>query len=167
MIRKLNRLVPPGINAVPVILLSVAGLILSGFTAFGGFLSEFIHFYGQITELDADGKRVFIADSRMQPLTNFNSEFDVFKIYFVCMALVGVYFFFYHFIGARSIYTMRRLRNPLEFYARCLILPVSFTVFGIALVYVLNLIYIEIYLALVPEECMYPWWDANIWRDLL
>lgn len=167
MTRKLSRLVPTGIGAAPVILIFLAGLVLSGFTAFSSFLAAFLHYYGQITYYDEAGSKGFRSDAVMQPLTSFNSEFDIFKLYFVCMALAGVYFFIYHFAGSKSIYTMRRLKNPLELYVRCFAVPVIFILLGIALVYLLNLIYISIYASLVPEECMHPGWNADIWRDLL
>lgn len=167
MTRKSSRLVPAGIGIKPVVLVSLSGLVLCGFTAFMAFLERFMYFYGKITSYDDAGNRVFSGDEKMQPLISFNANFDIFKIFFLCMALLGVYFFLHHFIGSKSIYTMRRLKNPLEFYIRCLAVPVIFIILGIALIYILNFIYIEIYLALVPEEYLYPWWNANIWRDLL
>lgn len=167
MTRKSSRLVPPGIKIKPVVLLSLSGLVLCGFTAFGVFWERFTYFYSKITYYDDAGNRGFFDYPKMEPLTNFNANFDVFKIFFSCMALLGVYFFLHHFIGSKSIYTMRRLKNPLELYVRCLAVPVIFIILGIALIYILNFIYIEIYLALVPEDSMNPWWNANIWRDLL
>ncbi len=167
MTRKLSKLAPPGINPVTVLLLSGAGLILCGFTAFGIFWDRFIYFADKISYYDDAGNRKFYESAKMEPLTNFNSEFEVFEIFFACMAVLVVYFWLSHFIGSKSIYTMRRLRNPFELYLRCLAVPVTSVILGIALIYLLNYIYIKIYLATIPEHCLYPWWNANIWRDLL
>lgn len=167
MTHKSSRIVPVGINAKPVVLLSVAGLVMCGFNAFGIFWDRFINFYDNVAFYDEAGRKGFYEDVKMEPLTSFNANFGIFKIYFAALALLGVYLFLHHFIGSKSIYTMRRLRNPLELYARCLSVPVIFIILGIVLIYTLNFIYIEIYQALVPESCMYPWWDANIWRNLL
>ncbi len=167
MMCKLRKIVPPGINAKPVVLLSLSGLIVSILISYWWFFVEFFNFYGKISYFDDAGNRCFYDHPKMQPLTDFNANFDVFEIYFVFMALISVYFFLYHFIGSKSVYTMKRLKNPLEFYVRCLAVPVTFIILGVALIYLLNFSYIKIYLYLVPEKSLYPWWDANIWRDLL
>lgn len=166
MTRKLRKIVPVGINKKPVLILSIAGLVFCVLTSFGIFLSEFLYFYSKIYYFD-EGVRHFYDHPKMEPLTSFNSNFDIFEIYFVCMALLAVYFCIYHFMGSKSIYTMRRLKNPLELYVRCLAVPATFIILGIALIYLMNFIYIKIYLYYVPEDSLFPWWNRDIWRDLL
>lgn len=167
MTRKSSILLPAGINPVPVLCLSLSGLVLCFFISFGGFYSNFSYHFNKITYYDEAGNRYFYESARMTPLNEFHQTFDVFRIFFICMALLTLYFFIHHFMGAKSIYLMRRLKNPLELYIRCLVIPVASVLLGIALVYLLNFIFIEIYTSAVPEEYMYPWWNENIWRDLL
>ncbi len=167
MMRKLRKILPVGVKPKPVISLSVIGIISCVLYSGWDFLMRFFNFYGKITFYDDAGNKGFYDYPKMEPLTNFNATFDVFKIFFVCMALMAVYFYLHHLMGSKSIYTMRRLKNPLELYVRCLAVPVIFIIFSIALIYLMNFIYIEFYLALVPEKSLHPGWNANIWRDLL
>lgn len=167
MMGKISKILPVGVKPKPVISLSVIGIICCVLFSGWEFLMKFFNFYGKITFYDESGNKGFYDYPKMEPLTSFNATFDVFKIFFVCMALMAVYFYMHHHIGAKSIYTMRRLKNPLELYVRCLTVPVIFILLGFALIYFMNFIYIEFYLALVPEKNLQPWWDADIWRNLL
>ncbi len=167
MIRKLSRLLPVGVRVGPVLIPSILGLIVCGISALWMFWLKFMNSYSKICSIDAMGNRVFTEYAKMEPLTSFNWNFEFFDAFFICMGLLAVYFFIYHFMGAKSIYTMRRLKNPLELYVRCLIIPVTFIILGIALIYLMTFVYIKIYLFLVPEECLFPWWNKDIWRDLL
>ena len=167
MTRKLSKLVPMGVSAKPVFVLSVIGLVACVITSFFSFWTKFINYYSKICYYDDSGVRHFNDHPKMEPFSSFNANFDAFEIYFACLAFLAVYFFVHHFVGSKSIYTMRRLKNPLELYVRCLAVPVVFIVLGIALIYLLNFIYIKIYLFLVPEDSLFPWWNKDIWRGLL
>ena len=167
MTRKLSNSVPVGVSAKPVFIISVVGLVFCLITSVVSFWMKFMNYYNDICYYDDAGVRHFNDHPKMAPFSSFNANFDAFEIYFVCMALLAAYFFVHHFVGSKSIYTMRRLKNPLELYVRCLAVPVVFIILGIALIYLLNFIYIEIYLFLVPEDSLFPWWNKDIWRGLL
>ncbi len=167
MTHKLSKLVPVGINAKPVLMLSIAGIVLCSLISFSQFYTKLMNSLNEISRFDDSGNRVFSQYAKMDTFASINSNFYVFRIFFLCFVLFAVYCFLYHFIGSKSLYTMRRLKNPLELYLRCLAVSVIFILLGVALIYLLNFICIKIYLSAVPEESLHPLWDKDIWRDLL
>ena len=67
-------------------------------------------------------------------------------------------------MGSKSVYTMKRLKNPLELYVRCYFVPLVFIAAGVISVYAMNYIFIEIYLSFIPEENLFSLWAENAWR---
>lgn len=167
MTRNLRKTVPVGISPYPATLLSFAGLLLSVIISFGNFWTKFSYNLNKLYYFDSTGNRQFTGNTKMPAFEDLSKDFEPFRFFFVLMLFMAIYFFLYHFIGAKSIYTMRRLRQPAQLYVRCLTIPVISIVCGIALIYLLNFIFMKIYISLVPEECLLPRWNANIWRDLL
>ncbi len=164
MTRKFSKLVPVGIKPVPVMLASVMGLFASAISSGMSFLSEFSFALGEISTINSEGNRIYWECKKMEPFAHVNGTFRFFEIFFLCLALWAAYCFLLHFVGSKSIYTMRRLKNPLELYVRCLIIPVTFIILGIALIYLMNFMFIKIYLYYVPEDYLFPWWDENLWE---
>lgn len=58
--------------------------------------------------------------------------------------------------GARSDYTLRRLRDPLEYCRRCLALPFVAMVLSLAVFALLTALYYQSYLRLTPPELLPP-----------
>ena len=58
--------------------------------------------------------------------------------------------------GARSDYTLRRLRDPWEYHRRCLALPLAAMVLSLAVFALLTVIYYQSYLRLTPPELLPP-----------
>ncbi len=167
MRRKLNKLVPVGVKVNPVLVLSAVGFVLCAFSALSDFYRKLFSSLNEISRIDDSGVRVFLKYARMDPFEAINSNFYYFRIFFVCLILFAAYCFLHHFMGSKSIYTMKRLKSPSELYVRCLSVPVIFIALSFAAIYLMNYIFVNIYLDVVPEECLLPWWDKNIWRDLL
>lgn len=165
MTHKLSKLLPVGINPTAVLLLSVAGLLISSIYSVMHFNSAFLRELNSISHITSSGIRIFSDNKMMEPYGGAES-FDIFKVFFICLALFSFYCFIYHFIGSKSIYTMRRLKNPTELYVRCLSVPLIFILLSIVLICLLNCIFIDIYLDLVPEENLIPGWDINLWEVL-
>lgn len=162
---KLSKLLPVGIKAPPVILIASMGLLMCTMCSIIIFHTSLLGNINDISYITATGSRIF-SDTKKMPPYNGSASFDIFKIFFVCLVLFSFYCFIYHFIGAKSFYTMRRLNNPLELYIRCLCIPFIFIIIGIMIICLLNYMFIDIYLKLVPEENLLPWWDRHLWEVL-
>ena len=165
MTRKSSILLPAGIRTAPVVLSSLIGLSMCAISAIIIFITDFNSAINRISVFDDAGKRIFLENEKMEAY-NGSASFEFFRIYFVCLAFLALYFFVYHFLGSKSIYTMRRLRNPLELYVRCLSIPVIFTLVSIALIYLMNFAFIKFYLYYVPEENLFSMWDEYLWEVL-
>ncbi len=165
MTRKLSKLVPVGVKVPPVMLISGIGLLMCAMSSIIIFISEFNHDINRISRLDMAGNRIFLENEKMEAY-NGSASFEFFKIYFVCLVLFALYCFLSHFMGSKSIYTMRRLKNPIELYLRCLSVPVMFIIISIGLIYLMNFLFIKFYLYYVPEENLFSMWDRNLWEVL-
>ena len=73
---------------------------------------------------------------------------------YIVMAAVAVMFYFYHYEGSRSIYTMKRLPNPWELWRRCLAVPLCTIVLCAVLALLLLGIYYLVYLHCTPAGCL-------------
>lgn len=165
MMHKFRKTVPVGINPVPVWLLSLAGFVSCVLTAAGSFHSDLLRALNRISDYYHEaGVRIFRQNAEMDPFKSIGSGFDIFKVYFLILIIFSVFCIAYHFMGSKSIYTMRRLKKPLELYVRCFTVPVLFIAVSIAAVYILNYSFIKSYLSVVPEENLSYLWDKNVWR---
>lgn len=165
MMHKLSKLVPVGVKITPVLLASGIGLALCIISSVISFHWEFIGDLNRISKIDMYGNRIFLEGEKMEAYKGAESFF-AFELFFLCLAAFALYCFIYHYIGAKSIYTMRRLKNPLELSVRCLSIPVIFILTGIALIYLMNYSFIKFYLYYVPEENLWSMWDKNLWEVL-
>ena len=167
MTYRFSKTVPVGIKAKPVWLLSFAGLSACVLFSVFVFCDDFFYELGRISTVNKSGIRVFSEYYKMEPFKDVSTGFEIFKPYFVLLCLAAIFFYMQHYMGAKSVYTMRRLKNPCELYIRCLFVPCVFIISGIALIYLLNFLYIKTYIRVIPEESFFPWWNEGMWRDLL
>lgn len=166
MMYKLRKTVPVGIKPLPVWLMSLSGLVISILISAGGFISGFLRQLNRVSQYYPEtGERIFLEDEKMEAFSRcLYLDYEAFKLYFLLLAIFAVYCVVYHFMGAKSVYTMRRLKNPFELYIRCFSVTVLSVITGIAAVYIMNYIFIEIYLSVIPKENLFSLWDANAWR---
>ena len=75
-----------------------------------------------------------------------NGVFFLFGLTALCMPIVALIFYLYHYQGSKSIYTMRRLPNKKELLRRCLFLPVCCAAACLLLSVLLLLLYYETYM---------------------
>ena len=167
MMLKLRKTVPLGINPAPVWLVSLVGLMGCVLMSVNIYLDDLNHHLLDISFINEAGERVFYEYGYMVPFEYISTGFSIFKPYFVLLAILAAFFIMYHFMGSKSIYTMRRLKNPLELYVRCFMIPCVFILSGIVIIYLLNFLYIKNYTSVVSEKYLYPWWNEGIWRNLL
>lgn len=166
MIHKLSKTVPVGIKPQPVWILSIAGILLCVFHAVTSFCSGLYRYLNKIsTYYPETGERVFYDYGKMEKYSLcLGDGFFLFRPYFLCLLMFAVFCIVYHYIGAKSVYTMKRLKNPLELYVRCYFVPLVFIAAGVISVYAMNYIFIEIYLSFIPEENLLSLWAEDAWR---
>lgn len=144
-----DRYVPLGINGAEVRNNAVCGLAMGVLWSLG-FLFRF-----------ADAKRdLYFTNGKWtgQPIRPFweviGNAYLLLGILALVMAAVAVMFYFYHYEGSRSIYTMKRLPNPWELWRRCLAVPLCTIVLCAVLALLLLGIYYLVYLRCTPAGCL-------------
>ncbi len=60
----------------------------------------------------------------------------------------------YHYKGTKSIYTMKRLKNPKELHYRCLVVPVLSILGSLVAIYGMLFLNFALYLYIVPDYAM-------------
>ena len=82
----------------------------------------------------------------------------------VGMLILMGYHYFYHYLGSKSIYLMRRLPNRWTLLKRCVTLPVIAILVSLGIAFVLLLIYYGIYHLATPASCLSPGQWQKIWH---
>ncbi len=153
MTHKLYKFLPAGQNAVKVKNGLLSGLISCCAVSLFVFLHRFITVLNSLYYYDDTGKRYIDIDAYkkvydFEGLTE--NSFFLFNLFFICLAVIIIYNFIYHFIGSKSIYTMLRVGRG-ELVKRCVAVPlitVAVSLLSIALLY---LLFMLIYILFVPE----------------
>ena len=162
---KLERLAPPGMDVrrelliyLGMALLFIACFSLPYFYDLQQALDDLYAWYGY-------GTKVLIKGSVMESFGSLmRHKFMAFWSY-VCLCLgtgAGHYQMFRQ--ESRSIYVMKRLKDPLELHRRCWALPLLAIAFGVVLMLVLTGIYKAVYLAKVPAVCLPASDEFDFWR---
>lgn len=72
----------------------------------------------------------------------------------------------YHYKGSKSIYTMKRINDPMELHIRCLIVPLIVIISSILLAGLMIYINYEIYHMLVPKTAINGEQKAKLMEEL-
>lgn len=94
-----------------------------------------------------------------------NGSLRGFAVFAICMAIMMIYHYVYHYQGSKSIYLMRRLPSRWEMWRRCLTLPLTFVVLAAAAVIVLLLLYYGVYILVTPDGCLSPGQWQKFWNS--
>lgn len=70
----------------------------------------------------------------------------------------------YYYQGSKSIYLMRRLPNRFELHKRALVLPFWELFLVVITVFLLLVLYYNIYLLVTPAQCLTPGQWQKLWR---
>lgn len=124
-------------------------------------LTFFISLYAKIDDLymisKATGRRILDPDSYMPDLSDFAPSYIYF---FLLTALVFLtlsgYHYIYHYQGAKSIYTMRRLPDRWELHRRCLVFTLTVAVICILMSVIMLGAYLWAYNTFVPPARLRP-----------
>ena len=161
---KLSDVLPAGSNALLVKKLISAGYILSAVVSIASFIISLFNSLREIYSYSESGEK-YLNGTYMKYFAHVReNSFDIFRLLIILMLLFAVYNFISHYMGSKSIYTMRRLRNPAELMTRCLFVPVIMIIASIVTVLILNLVFIGAYVLAVPGETFLPYWKRDMWR---
>ena len=101
------------------------------------------------------GRKVLIEGAMMTSFESLTANlFEVFGLVLLYCVLVVVYHYFYHYQGSNMMYLMRRLPNKWELHTRCFVLPIMASIFTIAYMYVLRMLFLAIYILCTPSQCL-------------
>lgn len=115
----LARLAPPGSNYMQQIYFLVGAMLFSLFFSLGYFILYSQAYYNIFDRFTGD--RI---SSDVMPIFQELLCLDAFPIFCVSWIAFVIANYLYFFQESKSIYTMRRLRSPLELHLRCWALPV-------------------------------------------
>ena len=161
-----NRLVPLGIEGEKVRnkLLAVLGVsaawTIQFFTRFANDLWNLYYVVG--------AERILRTDLQMEWFSEqVEGIFLLFGLTVLCMPVVALMFYLFHYQGSKSIYTMRRLPDGAELWRRCLALPVCCAAACLVLSALLLLLYYGFYHLLTPKPCLVSGQWQHLWEEWL
>lgn len=91
-------------------------------------------------------------------------KFNVFWAYVIFCALRAFANYRSFFTETKSIYLMKRLKDPNELRRRCLAIPAAACVIALALFLLLLLVFVLVYRSGVPTRCLPPDEPLYIWE---
>lgn len=84
----------------------------------------------------------------------------------LCLLLLALWHYYYHFQDSRPIYLMRRLPDRWDLWRRCLALPLLGLAACIVLAVLNTLLFYAVYRFCTPQECLEPGQWRMLWESL-
>ncbi|MBE6991486.1 MAG: hypothetical protein E7430_02765 [Ruminococcaceae bacterium] len=163
----LARHAPPGIKLEWEKQFFVVGWVGSALVSLG-FPVKYFNLYSDLYFYSAPGVRELDVTRVMPDFYEILGGCLRFYIIFaVCMLLLIVYHYAFHYLGSKSIYTMRRLPNKWELHRRCLTLPIASALILLISAAVTLLLWFGIYMLCTPEQCLMPDQWTKLWEAIL
>ncbi len=166
IIKKLERHAPPGVNLSSELTWFAFGCIIST-----------VYSLGYLVNYTRCRDRLFLWDGLKKVLDTravmpdfvaiLGGSLNGFLVLAMCMAVLAVYHYAYHFQGAKSIYLMKRLPNRWEMPRRLVTLPVLGVAACMGISFLLLLGYFVIYMAFTPSACLTPYQWQKIWSAFM
>lgn len=161
---KIEKYAPPGFNVKMETGWIIMGYVLSVLYSCIAFMFKFFLEYRRFFRNDY-GIYTEIPSGVMPSCAHLlEGIFFGFWVLVVILFVVCVLHYVYYFVGAKSIYTMKRLPNRLELLKRNLTIPFMCIVIILITVFLLIVIYYVFYMAVAPKNCIYPNQWLRIWR---
>lgn len=162
---RLKEYVPIGIDAVREAKWLTGGLCASACFSFFVFIIRCVSARDELYYITRNRTRVLREGAVMKDYRDIlDIAFAGFAVVAVAMLGFAALHYAYHRTGSRSIYTMRRLPQPMELHRRCLALPAAGIALCALLSFLLLCIYYLIYIAMTPEQCLAPGQWQLLWR---
>jgi hypothetical protein len=164
----LNRYLPPGVNAYQEMKWLMIGSLASILYSFG-FLIHYMESYQDLFLYNDHGVEKVLNTNAVMPdfIVVLGSSLTGFLILGLCMAVVIIYHYVYHYLGSKSIYLMKRLPSRLELHKRCFTLPLLAIAICFFTAMILLFIYYAIYIAFTPKACLTPHQWQKLWNALV
>ena len=159
--RCLARLFPAGWPWQTTVEVTLCALLVSWCSAVLGFL---IHFdEAKIPLYISLSQRILDRSTPIAPLAMiFGRGLLGFWIVALCLVLLPLFHYLWHWQGSKSIYLMRRLPDGWELWRRCLTVPALLAVVFLLTIELLTFLYFLIFLLATPDACL----PTEPWRQL-
>lgn|GEM_PF-950111 len=161
MDKKLRYYLPLGIEPASELRWLAGGLT-------GCFLSSlifFVRYFGHYNNLfETVGKdRVIIKGATMPHFAYIAPDcFSLFVSFSAAMVFLSIYHYYYHYMGSKSIYTMKRLPSAWDLWRRCLTFPFIAGVVSLIIAFILLMLYFAFYMLVTPDICIMPGQFENL-----
>lgn len=150
-----SRYVPLGLNGKKEAQWLAAGIGCAALIAVIRFLGQYFHALDHLYRIVPEVGRQLIPWAVM---TDFSELIVGCELGFllICLAMVALsaYHYYYHTLGSKPIYLMRRLPRHWELHRRCLTLPAAGVVSSMAVLGALSALFYLIYRFCTPAQCL-------------
>lgn len=165
----LRRFAPPGYEVEREVKIFYICVVASLLYSFGFFVQYFMAYWDCHNYLYVEDFS-FLLLNREALMPDFIKILRYWLIGFILTSFVMLAYVPLHYVQyyqeSKSIYVMRRLRNPFELHVRCWAVPVFCAVCSIFVAFVILVLYFGIYMLATPEECLTPDQWLKIWRAM-
>lgn len=104
-----------------------------------------------------DGIRRVLSGAMMEDFSQIiRGKMSMLNFSIVLAAALSALHLCYHYLGSKSIYTMRRLPQRFELLKRCVSVPLAIAAVMLITACILTLLYYWAYMANVPPVCLVP-----------
>lgn len=150
-----SRWVPLGLNGKKEAQWLAAGMGCAALAATIRFLGQYFNALDQLYRTVPGGGRILNPQAVMTdfPVLMVGCELG-FLLVCLAMVVLSAYHYYYHTLGSRPIYLMRRLPRRWELHRRCLSLPAAGAVGSMAVLGGLSALFYLIYRFCTPAQCL-------------
>ena len=153
--KKLRYYLPLGIEPVSELKWLAGGLTGCCLASLLFFVRYFEHYSTLFETVGKD--RVIISGAAMPHFAYIASDcFSLFISFSAAMVYLGIYHYYYHYMGSKSIYTMKRLPSFWELWRRCITIPFIAGVVSLLIAFILLMLYFAFYMLVTPDICIVP-----------
>lgn len=151
----LSRYVPLGLDGRKEANWLLAGLGGAALAAFIRFFVAYFDALGSLYQHKLGGGRQLIPGAVMTGFSQLMLGCELgFLLICLAMAALAAYHYYYHTLGSKPIYLMRRLPQHWELHKRCLGIPVTGALGAMALLGCLSILFYLIYRFCTPAQCL-------------
>lgn len=148
---RLKRFAPPGMGINGIRAWTIGAIAVSMFFS----LFFLLEYFSELSELRRMMEYPVYRGTTVAPFSDLiYAPMAVFRLAPVVPLLYSATYYEYFYRETKSIYIMKRLRSPLEFHIRCLILPVLGALLVVAAGLAVYGLYYLIYMTCTPESLL-------------
>lgn len=159
----LTKNAPPGFDTDKEVRMYITGLVLMlvfSLNFFWDYYDAYDALFHWVKE-----EKVLLTGVVMQNFSEIlGDNLRGFYLYCIVIAVMVLQHYWYYYQGSKSIYVMKRLKNPMEIHRRAWVIPLLGIVVTLLIAFVVMMLYFEFYMIVTPKQCIAPGQWQNIWR---